>query len=463
MPATPKNPYSERLSLKNRVLRGGAWSLVGYGLSQALRFGSNLVMTRLLVPDAFALMAIATVVMIGLTMFSDLGLKPIIIQSTRGNDAKFLNTAWTVQIIRGAFLWLIAIGISFVPLLASSANLVAENSVYADPRLPYVIVALSFSLFIGGLNSTKIFEASRRLTLGPLTALDLITQVVGLFCLYIWILFDRSISALVAGNIAAALAMMLWSYFWLPGTRNHLEWDKSAIEEIVHFGKWIFLSSILGFLVSSGDRLLLGGMIDKSVLGVYVIAFSIINSVEAVLLTIIARISLPALSEIARDRPQVLQATYYRIHTVVASFAYFCAGVFVMSGQSLVNMLYDLRYAQAGWMTEILAVTLLATPFQISIQGFLALGKPQLHSNVLAVRLVALFTALPLGIYFFGLPGALWGIVLSQILCLPMIATYSARCRLFDPKQELRLLPVVFLGLGAGWMLALIIDSYFGT
>ena len=135
---------------------------VGYGLSQALRFGSNLVMTRLLVPDAFALMAIATVVMIGLTMFSDLGLKPIIIQSTRGNDAKFLNTAWTVQIIRGAFLWLIAIGISFVPLLASSANLVAENSVYADPRLPYVIVALSFSLFIGGLNSTKIFEASRR-------------------------------------------------------------------------------------------------------------------------------------------------------------------------------------------------------------------------------------------------------------------------------------------------------------
>ena len=145
--------------------------------------------------------------------------------------------------------------------------------------------------------------------------------------------------------------MMLWSHFWLPGTRNHLEWDKSAIEEIVHFGKWIFLSSILGFLVSSGDRLLLGGMIDKSVLGVYVIAFSIINSVEAVLLTIIARISLPALSEIARDRPQVLQATYYRIHTVVASFAYFCAGVFVMSGQSLVNMLYDSRYAQAGWMT----------------------------------------------------------------------------------------------------------------
>src|SRR6185312_1611771 len=99
-----------------------------------------------------------------------------------------------------------------------------------------------------------------------------------------------------------------------------------AFVEIILFGKWILFSSIIGFLVTSGDRLLLGGLIEKSVLGVYVIAFSIVSSIEAVLLMIIARISLPALSEIARERPHVLQATYYRMQIVVASLAYFFAG-----------------------------------------------------------------------------------------------------------------------------------------
>ena len=74
-------PYLTQLSLKQRVLKSGAWSFAGHCLSQAIRFGSNLIMTRLLAPDAFALMAIATVVMIGLNMFSDLGLRPIVVRN----------------------------------------------------------------------------------------------------------------------------------------------------------------------------------------------------------------------------------------------------------------------------------------------------------------------------------------------------------------------------------------------
>ena len=69
------------MSLKQRVLNASAWSLAGYGISLAIRFGSNLVMTRLLVPEMFGVMAIATIVMVGLAMFSDLGLRQSIVQS----------------------------------------------------------------------------------------------------------------------------------------------------------------------------------------------------------------------------------------------------------------------------------------------------------------------------------------------------------------------------------------------
>src|SRR5215831_13914608 len=91
-------PSPNRISLKQRVLNAGTWSLAGYGLNQAIRFGTNLLATRLLVPEMFGVMAIANLVMVGLAMFSDFGLKLNIIQSKRGNDPAFLNTAWVAQI-----------------------------------------------------------------------------------------------------------------------------------------------------------------------------------------------------------------------------------------------------------------------------------------------------------------------------------------------------------------------------
>ena len=97
-------PIPDRISLKKRVLTAGVWSLAGYGLSAAIRFGTNLLMTRLLVPEMFGVMSIATVVMVGLAMFSDVGLRQNVIQSKRGSESAFLNTAWIIQIFRGIVL-----------------------------------------------------------------------------------------------------------------------------------------------------------------------------------------------------------------------------------------------------------------------------------------------------------------------------------------------------------------------
>src|SRR4026208_1145233 len=100
-------------SLKRRVFRATAWSSAGYGFSQALRLGSSLVMTRLLLPEMFGVMAIAMLVSVGLALFSDVGLKPSVIQSQRGGEPNFLNTVWTTQIFRGFLLWTCALLISF--------------------------------------------------------------------------------------------------------------------------------------------------------------------------------------------------------------------------------------------------------------------------------------------------------------------------------------------------------------
>ena len=71
------------------------------GIGQVMRLASNLILTRILSPEDFGLMALVTSFLIGLAMFSDMGFGPSIMQSKRGDDPVFLDTIWTLKIIRG--------------------------------------------------------------------------------------------------------------------------------------------------------------------------------------------------------------------------------------------------------------------------------------------------------------------------------------------------------------------------
>src|SRR5262249_20873731 len=155
------------------------------------------------------------------------------------------------------------------------------------------------------------FEASRNISLGTITKIELAAQIVGLLCMLGWASIDRSIWALVAGTISAVMAITVMSHIWLPGTPNRWHWDQSAAQEIAHFGKWILMSSTLGFFISNGDRLLLGGFVNPTVLGLYVIAFGIYSAIEGGVTKMISDIMFPALSEIIRERPADLKISYY--------------------------------------------------------------------------------------------------------------------------------------------------------
>lgn len=437
-------------TLKQRVFKAGAWTVAGFGLSQVIRFGSNLLMTRLLVPDMFGVMAIAQMILYGLALFSDVGLRQNIVQSRRGHVAAFLNTAWMIQILRGGLIWFFALVAALVVVAINRFGFAPSTSVYANPDLPYVVAILSASAAISGFDSTKMYEASRNLMLDRITRIEITSQVTGLLCMFGWVAFDRTIWALVAGSLCAVLARTILSHLWLPGVANRWQWDPAAFHEIIHFGKWIFLSSILGFLVNSGDRIFLGGLISATTLGVYAIAFLIISTVETLLTKIISDVSFPALSEVVRERPAALKASYYRFHVIVASFTYLVAGVLMTSGHALIGFLYDERYGQAGWMMEVLATALLTIPFRVAPQCFQALGMPRLLSNIIVIRLITLCLATPIGFHFFDLPGALWGIVFSAFSALPPTIFYKVRYGLFDLRKELLLLPLALVGMAAG-------------
>lgn len=441
---------SSEVSLKRRVVGAGLWSIAGYGCNLCIRFGGNLVMTRLLLPEMYGVMAVASIVLAGLAMFSDFGLKTNVIQSRRGDDPAFLNTVWVTQIVRGGVLYAAALAISFLLVLLGRFGALPEHSVYADPSVPPVIAVLSITMVIAGFESTKLMQASRDIALARLTLIEVGSQLGGLITMLAWAVIDRSIWALVAGAIVGALTRTVLSYAVLPGFANRLQWDRAAFREIISVGKWIFLSSVSFFFAGNGDRMLLGTLIDAKLLGTYAIAYLFFSSVEQILTRIIVDVSFPALGEVHRTTPDRLKHAYYRFHTLIAACTYFVAGTLATSGHSLIAVLYDPRYQQAGRTLEILSVALLTLPFRVATQSFLLFGAARLYFWFNQARTVALFVAVPIGFQLGGYLGALWGIVISYFANLPLIMLYSARFGLFDPRRELLGLPALAVGLAIG-------------
>ena len=196
----PLVDLSPSLSLRRRAISAGAWNLGALVTSQAIRLGGNLIMARLLMPEMFGIMMIATTVSVVLHLLSDVGLRQNIIQSPRGDDPVFLNTVWTVQIVRGFILFASTLLIAGFAWFAQVINLWSPNSTYAAPELPLVLALTGCSAIIYGFQSTKVDLAVRAFQQKKVVLAEFASQLVGLLVMLVIGYFTRSIWSLVGGG-----------------------------------------------------------------------------------------------------------------------------------------------------------------------------------------------------------------------------------------------------------------------
>jgi len=440
-------------SLRNRIIQATSWTIGGHISSQLFRLASNLIMTRLLVPEMFGIMAIASVVMMGLALMSDVGIKLHIIQSERSNSEDFLNTAWVVQIIRGVIVWIFAVILSWILVVLDNRNWWPEDSVYADPILPYVIVAFAFTGIIRGFESTKVAMANRNLVMNVVVKIELISQLIGISVMIAVAYVERSIWALVIGALVTNLLKVIFGHVVLPGLNNKFRWERESVYELLHFGKWIFLSSILGFLVTNGDRIILGGLIDSNLLGVYTIAIFIISAIQQLFAKMTQSVAFAALSEVVRQNPDKLKETYYRFRLFIDAIALFLVGVLYISGHHIIDFLYDDRYQAAGHMLQILSLLLIADRFSLTGQCFIALGKPSYLIPMLITRIPILYLILPIVYQQFGFDIALWVIALNRLAEWPILLFLKIKMSLFSLNKEIFFLLYLVFGIVVGWVI----------
>ena len=239
---------------------------------------------------------------------------------------------------------------------------------------------------------------------------------------------------------------MLLSHIINIGDRCCFKWEARAVDEIFHFGKWIFISSILGFLLIQGDRLLLGGLVSPEVLGVYTVAFFLANSLRDLILRLLKAVFLPLLSEVLRNSPNTVEAVYYKIRLRVDTITMPVAGFLFSTGGEVINLLYDERYENAGWMLGVLSLSMISIGFMLSEELFVSYGKPKFNSMIKFTLMVSTYVFVPVSFYYFGLNGAIWAIALIPLLMIPISMVVMSKYFFMNLYRELVFLLLVPIG-----------------
>ncbi len=446
-PAAPASPSVDAAdassgwaSLRQRALGSAAWTIGGYGAAQAIRLAANLVLTRLLFPEAFGLMAIVNIVMQGLQMFSDVGIAPSIIQNRRGDEPAFFNTAWTVQIVRGVALW----GISF-----AIAWPIAWF--YGQAELRWLIPAAGFTALLAGFNSTALATLNRKVMLARLTVMELVAQILSIGAMIGAAVVTGSVWSLVLGGVVGAAVKLAWSHRVDATVSNRLHWDRAAASSLFSFGRWIFVSTLLTFLAIQLDRLLLGKLFDIERLGVYTVALTFAQLAPLVMRKLVSAVVFPVLASTVRDEPELLRQRLFSIRLAVLGPGAALLAALHLSGEPLIALLYDARYHDAGWMLETLAAGAMAALVNVSAsQVLLARGESSRIALMLAPQVVLLVVGSLVGHHFGGERGFVAAVASVELLTYPVLAVMLRRRGLWQPAADLPILMLVVIGVLRG-------------
>ncbi|MEL4894907.1 oligosaccharide flippase family protein [Crocosphaera sp. Alani8] len=414
-------------SLKKLAIRGSAWTIIGYGTSQTFRFAGNLILTRLLAPEYFGIMAIVNTIRMGLELLSDIGITQNVVRSERGDEQAFLNTAWTISLIRGLGLW-------FVLLLLSWPI----SRFYENPVMFPALVAIGLVSPLRGAVSPQLYTLNRHMMLGKMTLLDLSTQVIALSTMVILSLFYPSIWALIIGDLVGQTYRTVMSYFIGPQDKHYLCLEKKAKEEIIGFGRWIFVSSVVLFLSEQSDRLILGKLIPLDILGVYSIAYVLANLPVKITRQMGFKVIFPLVSKQIhlprKELKQKLNKNRWKLHLVLLSILAFLAGL----GDLLIEFLYDSRYEQAAWMLPILALgAWFSALFFVASPCILALGKPVYNAKSRVFRLFLVAFGLPIGFKLAGIFGSILVVSLGDLPAYIVIQYHLMKEGIGSLKQDI--------------------------
>ena len=389
---------------KSMVVRLG-WVTFSYGTVQFLRLLNNVILARILAPPIFGLMAIVNAIRTGVELLSDVGIMQNIISSPRGEDPLFYDTAWTLQALRGLVLAALCIVLA-VPIARF----------FDYPQLAAILPVASLFFVFTGFDSTARPLVQKQLQVARVSLFDIGVAVISLVAHVTIAIITPTVWALVLGSVVTGAATMIGSFLFIPGLRHRFIIDPDCARQLLKFGRWVFLSSIVYFFAMNFDRLYFAKQITLSQLGVYGIARSLADMVSLFVARCSNFVLYPSVAA-AGLAPIDLRQRLLRGRRTLLLGAAVGMGGFLALSTLVVEHLYDQRYWEAGWILPVLCVGVwfgILTSTNDSI--LMGLARPAYPALSNTAKLITYLVGVPLAFYFYGFVAAVAVISAGEIV-----------------------------------------------
>ncbi len=353
-------------SLRARCARGGAALAAGAVVERGARFVRNMILTRILAPDQFGLMALVMAAGGLFEVLTEVGVREAIVQNRRGDSDEFLNVAWWFSAARGVVLY--GVGLLAVPWVAAF---------YREPLLNSLLQVSFLTMVFSGLTSTRLHALQKNLRLGRYVA---ITQGAGLAGTAISLaaaFHIPNVWALVYGFVGEAAIRCVASFAVCP-IRLRARFDRDCARELFVFARGMFGLPILTFAFMNADVFVLGKVCTKSQVGMYAMALALAQIPLMLFSRVFQPLVLPVFSaqqeDLSRLRAMILDLTRLILLFGLPTVA--CCAVF---SADLLRVIYGAPYAVVSPAMGLLGFYVLAsvagTPGGLT---YFAVGRPQL-------------------------------------------------------------------------------------
>lgn len=391
-------------SLKAQVFRGGLWLFLGQGLTRVAGLIKLVVLARLLTPADFGLVGIAMLLVRWFEQFSQTGFRQALVR-TPGNIEPYLDTLWTVQVIRG--------------LIMSAALLVAAPlaaGFFDHAGAQPVMRALAPLIVLRSLINPATVYLARDLRFQRLATWHSCQTISGLLVAIPLALWYRNVWALIWPLLIGQLVHTLVSYRLHP-FRPRLAFDRAHVRELAHFGKWIFCKNALNALIGSVDGLTIGKLMGASALGGYQVAMRIATLPSHLLIQVLPQVTFPAFAKL--HQPHQWRRAYLQLVALVLLLALPATTAICVFAHLIVQWWLGEQWLAIVPLLQLLAVGgSLQALLDVARPMFEAVGRPDLQVKFQGAEAILSVVLIPALTLYGGLQGAGMAVVMVHIMLL---------------------------------------------
>lgn len=393
-------------TLLGQVLKGGAWML-GLRIAQRLMGLVRLtVLAWLLSTHDFGLFGIALLTLSLLESLSRTGFLEALIQKERQIES-FLNTAWTIHVVRGLVLAVI------VFLVAP-----AVASFFKEPMAGPLLSVLSLNLIVVGFTNISVVYFQKDLEFHKQFFFMISGALADLAVSIVAAVILRNAWALVYGVLAGNLVRAVVSHLVAAPVRFELKWDKAR--ELAGFGRWIWGTNVALYLLNEGDDIFVGKVLGTDTLGIYRMAYQYGNLPATEIAQVISQVTFPAYARLQHNLLKLRDGFLRTLSVTAFISAPLAAGIIVMT-PSFVEIFMPDR-----WLPMVLPMQILAFWGLIRSIGattgpvFHGLGRPDIVTRLTILKVVILAVLIYPLTLLWGLAGTATAVVGAALLINPI-------------------------------------------